>query len=261
MKRLFYLMLVVLCTAAFTPYHDETERSNELSQQSNNSYEKIIIIQQGRGREQCLKILPYDSEEEIKVSYGYGYNNTAAPYNLYKAKGEKLHRVNYQFTDNFTYTIIITGRIRQLDCMWAGDIIEIRGNNSTLSKLQCGGGGSQLCSLNVSGFPNLIELDCSFGNLTSLDVSQNRKLKKLFCAGNGLYSLNINNCKQLITLNCCLNKLTSLNIRDCISLEYLDCCVNSIKSLDTRNNYALKTLYYTNLSEYAYFICAPYMNQ
>ena len=70
-----------------------------------------------------------------------------------------------------------------------------------------------LVSLDVTKLNALIELVCSYNELTSLDV-HDLPLQRLFCSNNNITSLNVQGLKDLQTLDCCANKLQNLNIQD-----------------------------------------------
>src|SRR5574344_2784147 len=66
----------------------------------------------------------------------------------------------------------------------------------------------------LSNFPNLDTLDCSFNSLTSLDVSKNTLLTLLNCNNNKLTSLDVSENTSLTSLYCDNNQLTSLDVSE-----------------------------------------------
>ncbi len=96
--------------------------------------------------------------------------------------------------------------------------LDCRGTNTTQGKLQ---------SLNLTGLPKLVTLNCSYQKLTSLSLLSCTLLKRLECSSNFLTSIS--------------------NIPN--SIEYIDCCSNRFTTLTVTNKPALKTLYCNNNSE------------
>ncbi|CAG8610585.1 11327_t:CDS:2, partial [Ambispora gerdemannii] len=64
--------------------------------------------------------------------------------------------------------------------------------------------------LDLSDFPNLEILNCSYNCLTKLNVNNCKKLKSIYCFNNQLTTLNLSNCEQLETLDCSNNYLTQI---------------------------------------------------
>jgi Leucine-rich repeat (LRR) protein len=93
--------------------------------------------------------------------------------------------------------------------------------------------------LDISDYPNLIELDCHSNQLTSLDLSKNKKLTKLICARNDLTSLN---------LTACANSLTYLSIsaNPNLIIKFVD--FNHLVNLETL--YCIGTKLATQLEDY-----------
>lgn len=84
----------------------------------------------------------------------------------------------------------------------------------------------------IEDFSNLIDLKCSFNNLSFLDVSRNASLNLLFCKYNQLTNLNISNNTFLRYLSCTNNPLENLDITNNNKLITLDCQENGLNSLD-----------------------------
>ena len=61
--------------------------------------------------------------------------------------------------------------------------------------------------LDLRGFGQLEELDCSYNKLTNLDLSNGPKLTKLYCGVNVLTELDLNSCLNLEAINCSWNNL------------------------------------------------------
>ncbi|MDR0951686.1 MAG: S-layer homology domain-containing protein [Oscillospiraceae bacterium] len=113
-------------------------------------------------------------------------------------------------------------------------------------------------TLNTSGLPELIDLDCGFNYLTGLDVSGNTKLQRLDCSGNnsaafkasasdiksdsGISSLDLSKNTELTNLWCATNRLTALDISANTKLIYLECNRNGITDLNLEKNTELTNL-------------------
>jgi hypothetical protein len=94
----------------------------------------------------------------------------------------------------------------------------------------------------IEDFTALIDLRCSYNQLTSLDLSQNTALTYLNCRNNWLTSLNVSASTALDQLHCQDNQLTSLDISQNIALTVLICGNNQLTSLDVSQNTALNSL-------------------
>ena len=116
-------------------------------------------------------------------------------------------------------------------------------NRTSLKTLSCGGEGSELTTLDVSGCSSLEYLSLKAGGvLSSLNASGCTKLEKLYCYQNQLTSLDVSGCTQLKSLDCSENQLTSLDVSSCTKLEYLDCYQNQLTSLNVSGCTKLKQL-------------------
>ncbi len=134
-------------------------------------------------------------------------------------------------------------------------------NNTKLTRLLIQ--GNKVQSLNLSKNTELVELNCSYCNLSKLDVSANTKLETLYCDGNAitkldlskntkityldvtdnkLQELDVSALTQLVEMNCSDNRLHELYVNSNTELEYLACFNNSISELDLSDNLKLKTL-------------------
>ena len=94
----------------------------------------------------------------------------------------------------------------------------------------------------IEDFTALIDLRCSYNQLTSLDLSQNTALTYLNCRNNWLTSLNVSASTALDQLHCQDNQLTSLDVSQNIALTVLICGNNQLTSLDVSQNTALNSL-------------------
>ncbi len=94
----------------------------------------------------------------------------------------------------------------------------------------------------IEYFQNLVELSCSYNQLSILDVSRCTNLTVLNCANNQLTNLNVSGCTELIALSCDDNQLTSLDVSGCTALSELGCTENQLTSLNVSNNMALTRL-------------------
>ena len=96
--------------------------------------------------------------------------------------------------------------------------------------------------LDVSNCTELVELDCSYNQLTELDISNNTALEHLGCDNNQLTELDVSNCTELVELDCSYNQLTELDISNNTALDWLVCGDNQLTELDVSNNTALEHL-------------------
>ena len=94
----------------------------------------------------------------------------------------------------------------------------------------------------IEDFTALIDLRCSYNQLSSLDLSQNTALTYLNCRNNLLTSLNVRASTALDQLHCQDNQLTSLDVSQNIALTVLICGNNQLTSLDVSQNTALNSL-------------------
>ena len=93
--------------------------------------------------------------------------------------------------------------------------------------------------LDVSNCTELVELDCSYNQLTELDISNNTAMWYLACGYNQLTELDVSNNTALVYLNCGYNQLTELDISNNTALEHLVCDNNQLTELDISNNTAM----------------------
>ena len=93
--------------------------------------------------------------------------------------------------------------------------------------------------LDVSNCTELVELDCSYNQLTELDISNNTAMWYLDCGLNQLTELDVSNNTALVYLNCGYNQLTELDISNNTALEDLTCYNNQLTELDISNNTAM----------------------
>ena len=93
--------------------------------------------------------------------------------------------------------------------------------------------------LDVSNCTELVELDCSYNQLTELDISNNTAMWYLDCGDNQLTELDVSNNTALVELYCGNNQLTELDISNNTALEHLVCDNNQLTELDISNNTAM----------------------
>ena len=93
--------------------------------------------------------------------------------------------------------------------------------------------------LDVSNCTELVELDCSYNQLTELDISNNTAMWYLDCGDNQLTELDVSNNTALEHLGCYNNQLTELDISNNTALVELDCSYNQLTELDISNNTAM----------------------
>lgn len=100
----------------------------------------------------------------------------------------------------------------------------------------------------IEDFTALIELDCSFNQLTSLNVSQNINLIDLNCSFNQLTSLDVSQNTALVGLNCENNQISSMEVTQNTALYLVRFNDNQLTCLNVKNgnNSNLEYFYSTN---------------
>lgn len=97
-----------------------------------------------------------------------------------------------------------------------------------------------LKDLDLTGNPDLVDLQCFACDLMNIDLSKCTKLENLIASENNLSSLDLSKCESLKTLICESNSLGSLNLSGCPNIEDVNCSCNDISKLDIRNCSNLK---------------------
>ncbi len=118
--------------------------------------------------------------------------------------------------------------------------------------------------LNLEGFINLKNLDCSDNKLIDLDLNKFKKLKYLDYLNNQLWKLDVSSNKELQevhvnhneiwetnftglsnlhTLMLTANQLEEIDLSGLTNLLHINITLNSLKSLDLKKNLKLKHLY------------------
>ena len=263
MKRLFYLMLVVLGTMAFVSCSDDDDENKvtpvygEITINTTPSIEYDGSV----NNTISLTIHTFNEGDEISIDYGNNYTPTVTSPN---DRNNYTYELKYTFPDEEDHIITIKGNISGIYCYHNNDcyITSLDVSKCTgLNRLQCENHpltslnvsgctaleylwcyDNQLTSLDVSKCPNLIKLDCSDNELTSLDVSKNIALTELSCGGNELTTLDVSKNTILKSLGCSENPLTSLDVSKNTALESLGCFDNQLTSLDVSKNTALESL-------------------
>ena len=135
--------------------------------------------------------------------------------------GEKISE-NYDPQDPTTWegTTWENGNIFQIDFYDRNLIGKLDVSNCTeLVELDCS--YNQLTELDISNNTAMWYLDCGYNQLTELDVSNNTALEHLVCDNNQLTELDISNNTAMWILSCRNNQLTSLNLESSYSLSFL----------------------------------------
>ena len=96
--------------------------------------------------------------------------------------------------------------------------------------------------LDVSNCTELVELDCSYNQLTELDISNNTAMWYLDCGDNQLTELDVSNNTALEHLVCDNNQLTELDISNNTAMWILSCRNNQLTSLNLESSYSLSFL-------------------
>lgn len=156
MKKLFYLMLVVLNITACSKQEEDTQPVNQ--------YGQITMVQTASKSSTTnythFRVFTFDPGDEISVAYGDGTIEKVTAIDNYAGLG--YFDLEHSYPDNANYTVMIQGEIQSLYCNFLCPLIE----------------------LDISGCPALEILYCENNQLTSLDVSKNTKLYFLSCSHN-----------------------------------------------------------------------------
>ena len=272
MKRLFYLMLVVLGTAAFVSCSKDDDDNNG---GGNNNGEGVITVKI-EDEIEFLWIGTSALGEVITVNWGDGTteNFVSAINDDEELYSDFVANLEHEYTEKGTHTITITGKniiefgwealtsmstftnaiysidaskcttLESLYCYNSGDdngLIELNLNGcSALKSLEIEG---DLTSLDISDCTALTYLNCYDNQLTSLDVTQNTALTELDCGGNELTSLDVAKNTALTSLNCGYNQLTSLDVTKNTALTELRCHGNQFTATEMNKIYeALPTV-------------------
>ena len=156
--------------------------------------------------------------------------------------GEKISE-NYDPQDPTTWegTTWENGNIFQIDFYDRNLIGKLDVSNCTeLVELDCS--YNQLTELDISNNTAMWYLDCGDNQLTELDVINNTALVHLYCGYNQLTELDVSNNTELVELVCFNNQLTELDVSNNTALVYLNCGYNQLTELDISNNTALEHL-------------------
>lgn len=263
MKRLFYLMLVVLGTAAFTACSDDDDNNgggngnDEPIQTPVYHYGEITMINDAHRYYEnkiSLTINTFNVGDTITIDYGDGYIHQAVAESDQKIdnEGNLIKRgeidLGYTYSDKEERTITIKGNISGLSCNESRLASLDVSRCTALDYLDCL--SNDLTSLDVSKNTALTYLSCGYNQLISLDVSKNTALDYLDCGGNQLTSLDVSKNTALTELDCYINQLTSLNVSGCTALTRLNCDGNQFTAAEMNKIYeALPTV------EYGYLFC------
>ncbi len=109
-----------------------------------------------------------------------------------------------------------------------------------LMELECR--DNQLTELGLSHVPNLTVLECGGNQLSELDLTHVPYLTELCCRSNQLTNLALFRATNLTRLSCSENPLTQLNLSYLANLTSLACLTNQLTELDLSHVPNLKTL-------------------
>ncbi len=163
--------------------------------------------------------------------------------------GEKISE-NYDPQDPTTWegTTWENGNIFQIDFYDRNLIGKLDVSNCTeLVELDCS--YNQLTELDVSNNTALVYLNCGYNQLTELDISNNTALEHLVCDNNQLTELDISNNTAMWILSCRNNQLTSLNLESSYSLSFL------ADRVEAEGNGFIAVDLYSEVEDYTYFGC------
>ena len=161
--------------------------------------------------------------------------------------GEKISE-NYDPQDPTTWegTTWENGNIFQIDFYDRNLIGKLDVSNCTeLVELDCS--YNQLTELDVSNNTALVYLNCGYNQLTELDISNNTALEHLVCDNNQLTELDISNNTAMWILSCRNNQLTSLNLESSYSLSFL------ADRVEAEGNGFIAVNLYSEVEDYTYF--------
>ncbi|MCD0474319.1 T9SS type A sorting domain-containing protein [Flavobacterium sp. EDS] len=105
--------------------------------------------------------------------------------------------------------------------------------NPEIEALYCG--NVNLTTLNVSNLPNLINLNCTYTNISEIDVTANPKLEMLYFNNANLTTLNVSKNPLLTHLNVANNQLTTLDLSNNPLLKVVFIEFNPLTSLNIQN--------------------------
>lgn len=223
MKRLFYLMLVVLGTMAFVACSDDDENNNGGNDNNGGGGNGTItlVTEAEEIRYMNFGVSTFNEGDIVTIDWGDGITKS------YKAErdeyGDNSMDIDYYYTDNkgnHTITIRCDRGIAEFYCL-----------------------RTKVTSLNVSNCAELNVLSCGENMLTSLDVSKNTALTSFRCDDNSLTSLDVSKNTVLEYLDCSDNQLTSLNVSKNTALTELDCSDNQFTAEEMNKLYeALPTV-------------------
>ena len=257
MRKLFYLMLVVLGTAALVACSKDDDNNNGGGNGNDKPiqtpvyhYGEITMINDAHRYYEnkiSLTINTFNVGDTITIDYGDGYVHQAVAESdeEYYNEGNLIKRgeidLGYTYSDKEERTITIKGNISGLSCNESRLTSLDVSNCTALGYLDCS--SNDLTSLDVSKNIALTDLDCGYNQLTSLDVSKNTALDYLDCGGNQLTSLDVTKNTALTELDCFINQLTSLDVSGCTALTRLYCYDNQFTAEEMNKIYeALPTV-------------------
>ena len=244
MKRLFYLMLVVLGIATFVSCSKDDDGNNNGG--DNNNGEGVITAVVETEKIRSLWIGTSKEGETITVDWGDGNTDSlmTAKHDNESLYAEFIVRYKHDYKESGTHTITIKGNnIIEFGWEQTGALSIDASKCTTLQSFLCDYYESiGLTDLNIDGCYDLVELSLSYCNLTHLDISKYTKLIEFDCAHNQLTSLDVTKNTALTKLHCYGNQLTSLDVRKNTTLTDLSCDNNQLTSLDVTKNIALTSL-------------------
>lgn len=139
---------------------------------------------------------------------------------------------------------VLTSSVNKLTTLTISNalITDLTGIQDFLELVQLDCSYNQITVLDVKANFALQRLNCSFNFLTSLDVSKNTDLRDLRCHKNLLTTLDVSKNIFLFQVNCYSNQITFLDVSKNTALINLSCGTNQLTELDISVNTALLTL-------------------
>ena len=217
MKRLFYLMLVVLGTMAFASCSDDNDNKGG---NDGNGGGNGTIIMVTEAEEIDFYVYTFNEGDVVTIDWGDG---TVKSYKSIKRGSDDDIYYEMGLDDVYVYTDSKSRHTITIQCERG-----IEGFS---------GSGNQVISLDVTNCAELLDLWCEDNMLTSLDVTKNTTLTFLACSENPLGSLDITKNTALIQLVCEGNQLTSLDVSKNGVLYYLYCSDNQFTAAEMNKIY------------------------
>jgi Leucine-rich repeat (LRR) protein len=121
--------------------------------------------------------------------------------------------------------------LASLSCNSCG-LTTLDGINAMSQLIELKFANNQIAQADLSHWPNLRVLECSYNLLTALEINLTPGLVWLRCTDNSIPALNLAGSPELSSVECQNNQLTALDLSASTYMQYLLCGNNQITSLD-----------------------------